>query len=128
MESPCECGIEPPGSISHGVSLLVSIPVPFPHLHAVGQLVVHLPSRIVSHPDLYPLLRPPGRSLALVRRRICIPGFIRSPSKLAVYDVSHSFPLGGLGKDFAFTEDETRRHFSYLSGTFNCLNYLSDYA
>ena len=23
MESPCECGIEPPGSISHGVSELV---------------------------------------------------------------------------------------------------------
>ena len=22
MESPCECGIEPPGSISHGVSYL----------------------------------------------------------------------------------------------------------
>ena len=22
MESPCECGIEPPGSISHGVSLI----------------------------------------------------------------------------------------------------------
>jgi hypothetical protein len=27
-----------------------SIPVSFPHLHAVGYLVVHLPSRIVSHP------------------------------------------------------------------------------
>ena len=24
MESPCECGIEPPGSINHGVSELVS--------------------------------------------------------------------------------------------------------
>ena len=23
MESPCECGIEPPGSISHGVSYLI---------------------------------------------------------------------------------------------------------
>ena len=40
----CECGIEPPGSISHGVS----IPVSFPQLHAFGQLVVHPFSRIVS--------------------------------------------------------------------------------
>ena len=30
----------------------------------------------------------------------------------------HSLPLGGAGRGFPFTEDETRRHFSYLSGTF----------
>ena len=28
-----------------------------------------------------------------------------------------SLPLGGVGKGFPFTEDETQRHFSYLSGT-----------
>jgi hypothetical protein len=27
-------------------------------------------------------------------------------------------PLGGLYKDFPFTEDDTRRHFPYLSRTF----------
>ena len=25
MESPCECGIEPPGSISHGASVIIII-------------------------------------------------------------------------------------------------------
>ena len=47
-----------------------------------------------------------------------IPGFIQSPPKLAIYDIVHFLPLGGAGMDFSFTEDETRRHFSYLSGTF----------
>jgi hypothetical protein len=37
---------------------------------------------------------------------------------LAVYDVAHSLPLRGVGRDFIFTEDETQRHFSYLSGKF----------
>ena len=27
MESPCECGIEPPGSISHGVNTMGAAPV-----------------------------------------------------------------------------------------------------
>ena len=44
--------------------------------------------------------------------------FITSPPMLAVYDVVHSLPEGGAGRGFPFTEDETRRHFSYLSGTF----------
>ena len=44
--------------------------------------------------------------------------FIPSPPTLAVYDVSQSLPLGGAVRDFPFTEDETQRHFSYLSGTF----------
>jgi hypothetical protein len=37
---------------------------------------------------------------------------------LAVYEVAHSLLLGGVGKGFPFTEDETWKHFSYLSGTF----------
>ena len=74
--------------------------------------------RIRSFPDLYPLIYPPRRSLALDRGRILIPGFIRSPPTLAVYDVAYSPLLGGIGRDFPFTEKETRRHFSYLSGTF----------
>ena len=45
-----------------------------------------------SFPDLYPLIRPP---LAFGRERILIPGFIRSPPTLAVYDIVHSLPLGG---------------------------------
>ena len=32
-------------------------------------------------------------------------------------DVVHSLQLGGAGSYFPFTEDETRRVFSYLSGT-----------
>ena len=67
--------------------------------------------------DLYPLIRPPGRPQALGRGRILIPGFIRSLPTLAVYDVSHSLPLGGVGNGFPFTGDEIRRRFSYLSCT-----------
>ena len=33
---------------------------------------------------------------------------------LAVYVVAHSHLLGGVDKVFLFTEDETRKHFSYL--------------
>ena len=44
-----------------------------------------------------------------------MPGFIRSPRTLAIYDVAHSLPRGGVGRGFPFTEDETRRYFSYLS-------------
>ena len=25
MESPCECGIEPPGTISHGVNIIIVV-------------------------------------------------------------------------------------------------------
>ena len=70
--------------------------------------------RTRSCPDLYPLIRPPKRPFAHGRGRILIPGFVRSPPTLAVYDL----PQGGVGRGFPFTEDETRRHFSYLSGTF----------
>ena len=33
LESPCECGIEPPGSINHGVSYLGS------YLSCYGQII-----------------------------------------------------------------------------------------
>ena len=56
------------------------------------------------------------------RGRIPILGFIRSPPMLVVYNVAYSLPLEGVDRDFAFTEDETQRHFSYLSGTFKKLN------
>ena len=45
--------------------------------------------------------------LALSRGTILIPGYIRPPPTLAVYDVAQSLPLGGAGRDFPFTEDET---------------------
>ena len=41
--------------------------------------------------------------------------FIQFPLTLVVYGVAHSLPRGGVGWDFPFNEDETRRHFSYLS-------------
>jgi len=53
--------------------------------------------RTSSYSDLYPLIRPLGRLLALDKGRILIPGFIRSLPMLAVYDVVHSLPLGGAG-------------------------------
>jgi hypothetical protein len=68
--------------------------------------------------DLYPLIRPPGRPLALIKGGTHIPGFIWSPPTLAAYDIAHFLPLGGAGRGFLFTEDEARRHFSHLSGTF----------
>jgi hypothetical protein len=86
--------------------------------------VVHPPSRIVSHPKDKKF--PPGRPLALCRGRILIPGFIRSPPTLAVYAVADSLPLGGAGRGFPFTEDETRRSFSYLSGTSRELIIIKD--
>ena len=78
----------------------VAIPIAFPHLH--DQPVVHPPSRRVSHPkdkkfsDLKPLIYPLRRSLTLVRERILITEFIRSPPTLAVYGVTHSLPPGGV--------------------------------
>ena len=44
------------------------------------------------------------------------------PPTLAVYDVAHSLPLGGAGRGFPFTEDETRS-ISHTSGTFT--NFMS---
>jgi hypothetical protein len=84
-------------------------------IHLQGQFPI---LRTRSCPDLYPLIHPPKRPLTLGRERILIPGFIRSPPTLAVYDVARSLPRGGVGRGFPFTEDEAGRHFSYLSGTF----------
>jgi hypothetical protein len=74
--------------------------------------------RTRSCADLYLLIHPLGRLLALGRWEILILGFIWFPPMLAIYDIAHSLPLGGVGRFFPFTEDETQRHFSYLSGTF----------
>ena len=74
--------------------------------------------RTRNYPKLYPLIRPPRRPLALGRGRILILELFRSPFTLAVYDVAHSLPLRGIDRDLSFSEDETRRNFSYLSGTF----------
>ena len=35
---------------------------------------------------------------------------------LTVYGVAHSLPIGGVDRDFPFSEVETLRYFSYLSG------------
>ena len=56
--------------------------------------------------------------MALGIGRILIQGLFQLPPKLAAYDIAHSLPLGNIGRDFPFTEDGTRRHISYLSGTF----------
>ena len=103
--------------IKHG-----SIPVPLPHLHAVSQLAYHAHSGTVSprrrsFRDLYLLIRP-TRKTALGRGRNLIPGFTRFFLALSVYDVAPSLPLGGVFRDFPFTEDETQRYFSYLRGSF----------
>ena len=50
--------------------------------------------------------------------RILIPGFIPSPPTLAFYNVVHYLSPGGVDRDIPFTEDETLRYFTYLSGTF----------
>ena len=80
-----------------------------------------------SFPDVYPLIRPPRRPLTLDTGRILIPKFIRSCPMLAVYDLAHSLPLGGVGRDFPFIEDETRRQFSYFSFTFRESFRTSEY-
>ena len=71
-----------------------------------------------SFPDLYPFIRPPRMSLSLGGGRILIAEFIRCPTTLAVYDLTHCLPPAGVCRSFSFAEDETRRHFSYHSSTF----------
>ena len=66
----------------------------------------------------YSLIRPPERPLAHGKGRVLIPGYIRFLPMLAICEVAHSLQLLCEDWDFSFTEDETRRHFSYLSGTF----------
>ena len=71
-----------------------------------------------SCPDLYPFICPPGRLLALGREGILVLGFIRSTPMLAIYDVAHSSPLGGVGRDFFFF---------FTSGCFIELDYKVQY-
>ena len=54
----------------------------------------------------------------MVEGKILIPGFIRYTPRLAICNVAKSLLLGVVDRDFPFTEDETRGHFSYLSGNF----------
>ena len=42
---------------------------------------------------------------------------IQFPPTLTIYSLVHSLPLGRVGRGFPFSEAETQRHFSYLSGT-----------
>ena len=99
-------------------------PVLFPHLHAVGQLVIHPSSRIISLPMdkklSWPLsAHPPSeKAMTLDRGRIRIPRFIWSPSTLAFCGIAQSLPPGVIDGDSSFIEDETGRSFLYLSGTF----------
>ena len=72
--------------------------------------------RARNFPGLYPLVLPPIRLLTFGRGRILIPALIRSLPTVAVYDVARSLPLGGASREFTFTEDGTRRHFSYFFG------------
>ena len=74
--------------------------------------------RTISCPDLYPLISTLRRPMELDTGRIFIPGCIRFPLTLAMYWIAHSLPLGSVVRDFLFAEDETKRHFLYLSGSF----------
>ena len=56
-----------------------------------------------SCPDLYLLIRPTRRPLAITKWIIFIPGFIRSPPTLAINDIVHSLLLEGVGKDFPYS-------------------------
>ena len=57
------------------------------------------------------------RQLAFGRARILILGFIPFPRTLTIYDIVHFLMLGGVDRDFPFTEDEPQKHSSYLSST-----------
>ena len=88
----------------------------FPHLMPLANLWIILRTR--SFPDLYPLVRSSRRPFVFGRGRILVLEFMRSPATLAIYGIAHSIPLGGVDRDFPFTEDETQRNFLYLSCTF----------
>ena len=96
---------------------VVIVPFPFHICMPLANLWLirlqgQFPIRRTSSHDLYPLIRPPKRPLALGRGRMFMPGFVRSPPTLAVYNVAHSLPRGGVGRGFPFTEYKTRRHFT----------------
>ena len=95
-----------------GSNNVMIFPFTFHTFRTFGQLVLHPLSRIFSHlkdsscSDLYPLIHPSRRPLALGR------GIHSARPTLSIYDFAHSLPLGGVDRDFLFTEDETWRHFS----------------
>ena len=64
--------------------------------------------------------------MPLATGKIFIPGFVRSPPTLAVYDVAHSLPLGGADRGFPFTEDEKAflipLSYSYFYFLYDCLS------
>ena len=73
-----------------------------------------------SYLEFYPLIRPPRILLALSRGRIL--GFIRSLLCLP----STILPILSHKRQFPFTANEIRRHFSRLSGTFREQNLILD--
>ena len=88
---------------------MVIFPVYFAYIYVVGQLVAHPPSRTVSFsieklPDVYTLI-PIIRPLALSSERILILELIRTLPTFAIYDAAHFSLLGGVDRDFPFTED-----------------------
>ena len=68
---------------------MLELPFPFQILIPLANIsFIHFPGdfpilRKISFPDLYLLIRPPGRPLAIGRGTILIPGFIRLNHKLA---------------------------------------------
>ena len=44
-----------------------------------------------------------------------------------LYEAAYSLPRGGVCRGFLFTEDEIRRNFSYISGTFRELTSIIVY-
>jgi hypothetical protein len=54
-----------------------------------------------SFPDLYQLICPPRRPLAIERGRILTPGFIRSSPTIAVCRVVHFLPLRVADRDLS---------------------------
>ena len=67
-------------------------------IHLQGEFPI---LRRSSCPDHYLLIRPSKRHLALFKWRVLILRFIRSSPKLAMYNVSHSLPLGVEIRTFA---------------------------
>ena len=96
------------------INNVVVFPFPF-HILWFIRLQGYFPiPRTKSCLDPYPLIRHPRRPLVLNRGRILFPGFILSSPQLAVNDIAHSLPLGGIGWGFLLTEGETRTIFFIL--------------
>ena len=80
--------------------------------------------RIRSCRDIYPFFRPPRRLLILDKR---------GGHPYSGFHLVHSYvsrqrscppPIRGVDSDFPFKENDTRRYFSYFSGTFRDYVYL----